>query len=344
MNKRIEYFIELSMRDNGIVNTDIRLKQFDASIRLRVYLTEVPYGAITSKEDVHLYFKKKNGSTYIGEATDLLDDSRTVLYDLSGHELTEAGRLYFDVKIGTDDNLLSSQSAVIDVVDGTFTGQIDKSSVNYNEVLAVKKDLETDIETAKYIINDIEQAKDLAEAAAQNAVTSSDSAMLSATSASDSKIKSEEAAERAVASSNSALQSANSAEASKISAGDSAESASASANIAKSYAVGETGTRENEDSDNSKYYYEKSMYYEEKAKAYAENAAESLNEVYKKLELATFDLDENGNLIYTDNSSYRFTVDDNGYLNYSVYREAITISTLLVNNVDASDSHVCTIE
>ena len=28
--------------------------------------------------------------------------------------------------------------------------------------------------------------------------------------------------------------------------------------------------------------------------------------------------DDNGNLIYTDNSSYVFSVDDNGYLNWEV--------------------------
>lgn len=54
------------------------------------------------------------------------------------------------------------------------------------------------------------------------------------------------------------------------------------------------------------------------AKDYAESANSALAEVNKKLELATFELDDDGNLIYTDTSSYDFLVDDDGMLNYSV--------------------------
>ena len=54
------------------------------------------------------------------------------------------------------------------------------------------------------------------------------------------------------------------------------------------------------------------------AKQYSESAASSLETVNQKLDLATFSLDSNGNLIYTDNTSYVFTVDEAGMLNYSV--------------------------
>ena len=56
----------------------------------------------------------------------------------------------------------------------------------------------------------------------------------------------------------------------------------------------------------------------ELAKEYMESANEALETVNQKLELATFELDDDGNLIYTDTSSYEFTVDDEGMLNYSV--------------------------
>lgn len=56
----------------------------------------------------------------------------------------------------------------------------------------------------------------------------------------------------------------------------------------------------------------------ELAKGYMESANEVLETVNQKLELATFDLDDDGNLIYTDTSSYDFSVDDDGMLNYSV--------------------------
>ena len=53
------------------------------------------------------------------------------------------------------------------------------------------------------------------------------------------------------------------------------------------------------------------------AQQYAEAAGDSLATVNKKLELATFTIDDRGHLIYTDNTSYIFTVV-NGRLNYSL--------------------------
>lgn len=56
----------------------------------------------------------------------------------------------------------------------------------------------------------------------------------------------------------------------------------------------------------------------ESARMYAESAQSSNDEISKKLELAQFDIDDNGNLIYTDTSAYAFSVDDNGNLNWEV--------------------------
>lgn len=55
------------------------------------------------------------------------------------------------------------------------------------------------------------------------------------------------------------------------------------------------------------------------AKQYSESAASSLETVNQKLDLATFSIDSDGNLIYTDNTSYVFSVDSaNGMLNYAL--------------------------
>lgn len=58
--------------------------------------------------------------------------------------------------------------------------------------------------------------------------------------------------------------------------------------------------------------------HKESARGYAETAESAKDEIIKKLELAEFDIDDNGNLIYTDTSAYEFTVDDNGFLNWEV--------------------------
>ena len=96
-------------------------------------------------------------------------------------------------------------------------------------------------------------------------------------------------------------------------------SSEASADLAKSYAVGTGGVvRENDGTDNAKYYSEQALSYKDTAKIYAESAQDSIEQISKKIELATFYVDDNGNLIYTDNSSYSFVVDNNGYLNWEV--------------------------
>ena len=50
----------------------------------------------------------------------------------------------------------------------------------------------------------------------------------------------------------------------------------------------------------------------------ADRAQEIENEINKKLTMTEFDVNEDGELIYTDNATYNFTVDDNGNLNWEV--------------------------
>ena len=58
--------------------------------------------------------------------------------------------------------------------------------------------------------------------------------------------------------------------------------------------------------------------HKESAKGYAESAQSANEEINRKLQLAEFDIDDKGNLIYTDTSAYAFSVDDNGLLNWEV--------------------------
>ena len=58
--------------------------------------------------------------------------------------------------------------------------------------------------------------------------------------------------------------------------------------------------------------------YKKQAQSIIDNQASILEEINKKLKLAEFSIDENGNLTYTDNSGFIFTVNDNGYLEWEV--------------------------
>lgn len=54
------------------------------------------------------------------------------------------------------------------------------------------------------------------------------------------------------------------------------------------------------------------------SKEYADKAKEYTDNLDKKAQLATFDVNEDGELVYTDNSRDIFTVDDDGNLNWEV--------------------------
>lgn len=54
------------------------------------------------------------------------------------------------------------------------------------------------------------------------------------------------------------------------------------------------------------------------AKGSADRAQGIENEINKKLTMTEFDVNEDGELIYTDNAAYNFTVDNNGNLNWEV--------------------------
>lgn len=71
--------------------------------------------------------------------------------------------------------------------------------------------------------------------------------------------------------------------------------------------------------ENASNSEEKARGYAEEAKQYKDQTEGLIEQIDMRLELATFDINENGELVYTDNFSYEFTVDNsNGMLNYQV--------------------------
>lgn len=58
--------------------------------------------------------------------------------------------------------------------------------------------------------------------------------------------------------------------------------------------------------------------HENNSKYYAERASAAVDFIRSSLQMADFSLDDDGNLIYTDNSAYLFNVNDNGDLEWEV--------------------------
>ncbi len=157
--------------------------------------------------------------------------------------------------------------------------------------------------------------------ASNSAISASNSASMATTKAGEAAASATAAATSETNAAASATTANSSAESALNSAGEAttkAEEAANSATLSKSWAVGDTGIRQGEDTDNSKYYSQLSKQYKEQSSQSAESAQDALEQINKKTELATFDIDDDGNLIYTDNSPYIFTVDDNGNLNWEV--------------------------
>ena len=54
------------------------------------------------------------------------------------------------------------------------------------------------------------------------------------------------------------------------------------------------------------------------AKDYFDGTVKAIAEINKKLNVAEFEVNSDGYLVYNDDASYNFAVDDNGYLNWEV--------------------------
>jgi hypothetical protein len=86
--------------------------------------------------------------------------------------------------------------------------------------------------------------------------------------------------------------------------------------VAESFAIGGTGTREGEDTDNAKFYNEASKAVFEDCKVTQEYCKDVLEEVAERTVYTTFGVNfETGHLTYLS-QNYVFTIDENGRLQF----------------------------
>lgn len=153
----------------------------------------------------------------------------------------------------------------------------------------------------------VRQAEESAQAASDSASESAGSAEASAESAKAAK----ESEDNAKASEDNAKESEDNAALSEKNADDWSK-------LSESHNHGGTGVRLGEDTDNSKFWSEQSEHYRDEAKESSDNAQSSLDEINKKTIKTEFNVDDDGNLIYNDESLYNFIVGDDGYLYWEV--------------------------
>lgn len=155
------------------------------------------------------------------------------------------------------------------------------------------QEVEELVETSMVLINEsVEQAK----TSETNAKESETNAKESETNAKESETKAKESEINAKNSENIALTKAN--------------ESLVNANLSKSYAVGGTGTRDGEDSDNSKFYSEQAGSITSNALDKLKEVGDAIEEFEKKLTNTTFTVNtETGNLEYED-PNHTFTVNE----------------------------------
>lgn len=106
---------------------------------------------------------------------------------------------------------------------------------------------------------------------------------------------------------------ANLASSSAVSAGTSALTSNNRALDSEAWAVGQRAGVPVTSEDDT--YQNNSKYYASQTKILTDDCIDQIN---RALSIATFSVDNNGMLIYTDNSAFAFSVDNNGMLNWEV--------------------------
>ena len=164
----------------------------------------------------------------------------------------------------------------------------DNAKISEDNAKISENNAATSEDNAKRSETNAKKSENNASVSEANAKTSEVNAKNSETNAKESEIKAKEsegvAITKAEESLNSAIESANSA----TIAVSKAEETIGYATLSQSYAVGGTNTRENEDLDNSKYYYSQT-------KAIQDNLKESVDMILNEMHLTVID-DDNGNV------------------------------------------------
>lgn len=229
---------------------------------------------------------------------------------------------YVDLKaLITELEFLDSNTVLFSVTDGKVTANIAKGSIT------------GDMLEPNYLAN-VEMYSSQALESAQNAKESEEKAKISEDNAKDSEaVAVEKATSASVSEENAknyaeqAKNSADRASASEVITVEKAVSAEESARNAKESEtnakqselnVKESEVNAKESEDNADISEEQARQYAEQAKALNDSTSDLLDQINRKIELAEFDIDDDGNLIYTDNTTYLFTVDDDGNLNWEV--------------------------
>lgn len=260
--------IDIDFYDNKIIT--VNAKQFDTSryVLIDCYIHNVPFYLNSENQSVFVRYKKddeysvfntcnitKDGSILVELTEQMLIEEGLCIADLvvvdktniSPPQITEDG----DIILQSNVTIISTMKFYINVISAPFEYDELESSSEYQGLVDLfnkaYQDYSEVITLSKANQEAAQEAADSASQSAENAKTSEDNAKVSEDNAKASEIAAKTSEDNAKDSELNAQTYANN-------ASSSAQDAEDYSNLSKSYAIGDTGTRDGENTDNSKYY------------------------------------------------------------------------------------------
>lgn len=135
--QQISYTLRLDMKDTGIINTGLRLKQGDSGLK---FIIQVFYGGVSafdSETTPKIVFRRPDGAAVMADMTvDSANESYT--YTLVGNELQFPGKELVDVKFAIgEDGRESTTTCIFDVVADTITPNTQGKGIYDNDLAEI---------------------------------------------------------------------------------------------------------------------------------------------------------------------------------------------------------------
>lgn len=300
------------------INQPVHLVQYDKSLPILAVslynngqLYPLPDDAIAS---IRL---GKPDKTFVYNRALGCNSNRTVVYFEVTQQMTLIeGEYYPIVEITREDKIANSSSIYIIVDRNPVQHDYIESTIECKELVEYRNEAITAAQNAKI-------SEDNAKSSETNASNSASSASVSAENAATSASNAAKSETNASTSASNALQSEQNAATSASQAKSSEKNAAINAKLSQSYAVGGSGIRDGEDTDNSKYYKEQAEQSATQSSDLLEDIKKEHTDTLKDIEdavsgkIADFKVDlETGHLLYTG-GAFNFHVN-NGHLNWEV--------------------------
>lgn len=151
---QITYTLRLDMRDTGIVNTSLRLKQGDSGMKIAVNVFNGGVSAFDSSTTPKIVFRRPDGASVMADMT---VESSLYSYTLVGNELQVPGKELIDIKfpIGAEGRE-STMSCSIEVVPDTITPNTHGSGIYDNDLAVLVEEATEAAETVQEVVGDSE--------------------------------------------------------------------------------------------------------------------------------------------------------------------------------------------